>query len=82
MTMKGKYTGAMVDEFRVIAAAHSIMDCLKLMPSDGEIMEFPKLKLARDHANNALIDLHHSGVDLNSDAEEAARPKASRRPRE
>jgi hypothetical protein len=66
-TRKAKYTGVIVDEFRVIAAAHSIMDGLDLLPSDGEICEFPKVKRARDHFQNALIDLSRCGIDVARD---------------
>lgn len=70
MTVRGKYTGVIIDEFRVISAAHSVMDCLKALPSPGEIVEFPQWMHARDHANNALIDLQRSGVDISMDPTE------------
>jgi hypothetical protein len=63
----------MVAKKRVIAAAHSIMDGLDLLPSDGEIAEFPKVKRAREHFQNALIDLSRCGIDV---ARDPADPKS------
>lgn len=64
MTRRGKFTGAYVDEFKIVSAFEQIDEALRLMPPRTQLCEWPKLQDAVDLLDNAMIDLSQCGVDV------------------
>lgn len=64
MTMRGKFTGATVDEYRIVSAFKYLDDALRLAPPRGQWREWPKLEEVMGHVEDAMIELAQCGADV------------------